>query len=735
MRSEYSAVRTIVLSLSPLTLALLTAFSANAATTDSTESAVVLPAIEVKASAIEQISFGETISGNAKKTRQFASDDTAKLLEGTPGLSFYTGGGVSSLPVINGLADDRLKISVDGMTITSACPNHMNPALSYIAPAALSQINVYAGVVPVSQGGDSIGGTINVVSAAPEFAKAGEGVKTNGNLSAYYRGNGDVKGVNARATMASENFNLTYTGNTVDAGNYEDGDDKVVGASRYKVRNNSVKLAMKQNDDLFSLDIGWQDIPVQGFPNQAMDMIYNKSLSFNAAYAGDFSWGLLDARVYRQAVKHKMDILPEKGGQMPMDTDAADLGYSVVATSYVTEDRTLRLGHEFHRYTLDDWWPALENSFMGPHDFWNIRNGKRQRVALFSELDSSFSEKLVTQLGARIEQVRMNTGDVTGYHSAVDGSYGGMMGSTPYEDSTYKTDADAFNAKDHQRDDLNLDLTASARYTLSASQTYDIGLSRKTRSPNLHERYTWSNEAMMAGLMNNWFGDLNSYVGNIDLEPEVAYSLRASADWHDPAGNDWQLKITPFFTLVQDYINVVPNTDANPYNMSMLVGRQSLRFANEDAKLYGVDIASSKALGQLAGNWSLRASLAYVKAKADGGDNLYNIMPLNARIALDHAYGVWNSRLEAVLVENKDRVSALRAEQQTGGYALINFRTSFDLTTTIRLDAGIDNLFDRMYRLPLGGLEYASADMMTGVAPSTMRGAGRSVNAGLSVDF
>lgn len=735
MKPNFSAGRTMVLSLSPLALALSTAFSANATATKEQQPEVVLPAVEVKASAIDEVAFGQTISGLTKKTRQFASDDTAKLLEGTPGLSFYTGGGLSSLPVINGLADDRLKIAVDGMTITSACPNHMNPALSYIAPAALSQISVYAGVVPVSQGGDSIGGTINVVSATPEFAKAGAGLKTNGHVSAYYRGNGDVKGVNARATMASENFNLTYTGNTVDAGNYEDGDGKVVGASRYKVRNNSVKLAMKQNDDLFSLDIGWQDVPVQGFPNQAMDMTYNKSLSFNAAYAGDFSWGLLEARAYRQGVRHKMDILPEKGGQMPMDTDAADLGYSVVATSSFTEDSTVRLGHEFHRYSLDDWWPALENSFMGPHDFWNIRDGKRSRFAFFSEVDHRINDKLFTQLGARIEQVRMDTGDVVGYHSAADGSYGGMMGSTPYEDSTYKTDAEAFNAKDHQRDDLNLDLTASARYTLSSSQSYDIGLSRKTRSPNLHERYTWSNEAMMAGLMNNWFGDLNSYVGNIDLEPEVAYSLRVSADWHDPAGSDWQLKVTPFYTLVQDYINVVPNTDANPYNMSMLVGRQSLRFANEDARLYGVDIASSKALGQLGGHWALRASLAYVKAKADGGDNLYNIMPLNARIALDHAYGVWSNRFEAVLVENKDRVSALRAEQQTAGYALVNFRTSFDLTSKVRLDAGIDNLFDRMYRLPLGGLEYASADMMTGVAPSTMRGAGRSVNAGISVDF
>lgn len=731
MQSSHHSGRTLLLSLSPLALAFASAFSAHAAPAE--EQAKLLPAIEVKGS-IDEVAFGNTINKD-HKNQQFASDDTAKLLENTPGLSFYTGGGVSSLPAINGLADDRLKISVDGMTITSACPNHMNPALSYIAPVALSHINVYAGVVPVSQGGDSIGGAIHVVSAAPEFAKPGEGYKTSGNLSAYYRGNGDVKGASARASLAAEDFSLTYTGNTVDAGNYEDGDGKVVGASRYKVRNNAVKLAMKQGDDLFSLDIGWQDIPLQGFPNQAMDMTYNKSLSLNAAYSGEFSWGLLEARAYRQSVRHKMDILPEKGGQMPMDTDAADLGYSLLATASLTENQTLRLGHEFHQYSLDDWWPALANSFMGPHDFWNIRDGKRQRFALFAELDNQLNEKLSTQLGARIEKVRMNTGDVTGYHSAVDGSYGGMMGSTPYDDSTYKTDADAFNAQDHHTDDLNLDLTAALRYVRNETQTYDLGLSRKTRSPNLHERYIWSNEAMMAGLMNNWFGDLNSYVGDIHLEPEVAYSLRMSADWHDAAGKDWQLKVTPFYTLVQDYINVEPNTNPNPYNMSMLVDRQSLRFANDDAKLYGVDVSGSKALGQWAGAWTVRSTIAYVRGKADSGDNLYNIMPLNMRLALEHHQGAWRSSLETEMVASKDRLSTLRAEQQTAGYALVNLRTSVELTATIRLDAGVDNLLDRAYRLPLGGLEYASADMMMGIAPSTMRGAGRSVNAGISVDF
>lgn len=712
---------------SRIAIAVASALMTNLAWAQSQVSTPVLPSIEVTAERIHSSpTFGTSLRGDALNARRFATNDTAMLLEGTPGVSFYTGGGVSSLPVINGLADDRLKISVDGMTITSACPNHMNPALSYIDPAALSQVNVFAGIVPVSQGGDSIGGAIAVKSVSPVFAEPGQGLRTSGNLNAFYRSNGEVTGVGARAAVATENFSIGYVGNTVDAGNYKDGNGNVVGASRYKVRNNAVKLAAKAGDDIYSLDIGWQDIPVQGFPNQAMDMIYNKSLSFNAAYNGAFSWGSLEARAFRQRVRHKMDILPEKGGQMPMETDAVDLGYSIVATTPLGDAHVARFGHEFHRYTLDDWWPPLASGFMSPNDFWNIRDGKRDRAALFAELDSKLNDKLSTQIGARLEQVTMNTGNVQGYFSTGDTGYG-----APADGDIYQVDADAFNAKNHKRTDLNWDLTASARYVESERKTYDIGFSRKTRSPKLHERYTWSNEAMMAGLMNNWFGDLNSYVGNIDLKPEVAYSLKVSADWHDAEGHDWQLKVAPFYTYVQDYINAVPNTNANPFNMTMLAGRQSLKFVNQDAKLYGLDISGKKSLGRAAGEWAARASLSYVRAKADNGDNLYNIMPLSARLALDHNLGAWSNTLETVLVASKDKVSSVRAEQKTAGYAIANFRTSYKVTKSIRLDAGVDNLFDRQYSLPLGGLEYATA--MTGLKP--VRGMGRSINAGVSVDF
>lgn len=676
--------------------------------------------------------FCVSLDGKTLTARRFATNDTATLLDDVPGVSFYAGGGVSSLPVINGLADDRLKITVDGMSITSACPNHMNPALSYIDPEAVSQINVYAGIVPVSQGGDSIGGSIAVKSTPPVFAQPGEGMKTSGNITAFHRSNGGVNGVSVQANAATENFSIGYVGNTVDAGNYKDGNGQEVAASRYKVRNNALKLATVTGSDLWTVAIGWQDIPFQGYPNQSMDMTSNKSFSINASYSGSFDWGTLEARAFRQHVRHKMDVLQDKAAAaglaaadsyMPMDTDAMDLGYSIVGTTQLNENQIARFGHEFHRYTLDDWWPPLAGSTaMGPNTFWNVNGGQRDRLALFAELDTKLNDKLSTQIGARVEQVTMNTGDVQGYYDA----------SAPYGDA-YETDAASFNAKDHKRKDLNWDVTASARYVNSSSETYDIGFSRKTRSPNLHERYTWSSEAMMAGLMNNWFGDLNSYVGNLNLKPEVAYSLKASADWHDAERQDWQLKVAPFYTYVKDYINAVSNTSSNGYNMSGILGRQSLTFTNQDAYLYGVDISGKKLLGKAYGEWTVRAALSYTRGKTTDGDNLYNIMPLNARLAIDHTRGSWTNTLEGVFVRAKSNVSAVRAEQATPGYSIANYRTSYKLSNSVRLDAGIDNLFNRQYYLPLGGLEYVTGSMTSAAQP--LRAMGRSINVGVSISF
>ncbi|WP_084164514.1 TonB-dependent receptor plug domain-containing protein [Skermanella stibiiresistens] len=76
-----------------------------------------------------------TVAGAALVARRLSSSDAAALLRDVPGMSLAAGGGVSSLPSLDGLLGDRLKQLVNGVPVTAACPNHMNPPFSYIDAA------------------------------------------------------------------------------------------------------------------------------------------------------------------------------------------------------------------------------------------------------------------------------------------------------------------------------------------------------------------------------------------------------------------------------------------------------------------------------------------------------------------------------------------------------------------------------------------------------------------------
>jgi iron complex outermembrane recepter protein len=80
-------------------------------------------------------------------------------------------------------------------------------------------------------------------------------------------------------------------------------------------------------------------------------------------------------------------------------------------------------------------------------------------------------------------------------------------------------------------------------------------------------------------------------------------------------------------------------------------------------------------------------------------------------------------------------VQAIRNELVTPGHAVLNLRTSYRWnlveSTRVRLDAGIDNLANRNYALPLGG-RYWIGDK-TGQTQLTAMG--RSLFGGLTFEF
>ncbi|MBU1691338.1 MAG: TonB-dependent receptor [Gammaproteobacteria bacterium] len=723
-----------------------------------------LEEVVVSASKVDaQPAFGSSSLGEASLAPMRSStSDTASLLRDVPGVSLYGAGGVSSLPVIQGLADDRLRIKVDGMDLISACGNHMNPPLSYIDPSSVGSIQVFGGIAPVSVGGDSIGGAIHVNSSEPEFAAVGQGTLTKGQVGAFYRSNGNATGGNVSATIASEKLSMTYSGSTVESGNYKAGGDfksagpaaagrgwlagDEVGSTMYKSTNQSLGFALRHENHLVELKLGVQDIPYQGYPNQRMDMTGNDSEQINLRYKGKYEWGALEARAYEEKTRHKMQFYNDKlywygsntgapfpdglpcvpsagaagcAAGMPMDTEGKNTGIAVKADIILSVRDLLRVGGETQRYRLNDWWDPAGKG-MWPDTFWNIRNGERDRLALFAEWEAQWKPQWLTQFGVRHETVDMNTGSVQSY-------------SSPNAEVT------AFNLRDHKKTDHNLDLTALARYTPDDTQTFEFGYAQKTRSPNLYERYTWSTSGMMMRMI-NWAGDGNGYVGNLDLTPEVAHTLSATADWHDAAKEQWGLKVTPYYTYVDNYIDAALCTTASCVASNATPGFRYLQFVNQSARLYGMDVSGYMPLAKTSGYGRFTATgmLNYVNGEnRTTGDNLYNIMPLNVKLAVVQSLGDWTNTVEAQLVDAKTDVSQVRNEVKTAGYGLLNLRSSYAWKQA-RFDVGIDNLFNKFYNLPLGGAYVGQGKTMTstGVAWGIpVPGMGRSIYAGVNVKF
>ncbi len=689
-----------------------------------------------------------------------ATSDTASLLKNVPGVSLYGAGGVSSLPAIRGLADDRLRIKVDGMDLISACGNHMNPPLSYIDPTNVEHIQVLAGITPVSLGGDSIGGTIVAESPAPEFAATGKGTLLKGETGFYYRSNGNAKGGNIKATIANETLSMTYSGSTAESDNYKAAeafkeaglaapgrgwlDAEEVGSTAYRSRNHSLGLAMRNENHLTELKLGVQDIPFQNWPNQRMDMTGNDSTQINLRHTGQFGWGVLEGRVYREKTRHKMQFGEDKlfwygpgaptdfsdsgipcepgptcAAGMPMDTEGRNTGVALKAEIDLSERDLLRVGAEAQRYRLNDWWDPAGKG-MWPDTFWNINDGQRDRLALFTEWEARWSRQWLTQFGIRGERVEMDAGEVQGYR-----------------DAGYLADATAFNAADRKRTDNNFDLTALARFTPDATRTIEFGFARKTRSPNLYERYTWSTNGM-AMLMVNMAGDGNGYVGNLGLEPETAHTVSATFDWHDAGQQKWGLKVTPYFTHVTDYI------DAERLDKSLGVTDDFvfLTFVNHSATLYGLDLSAHMPLAKTKryGNFTATGALNYVRGKnRTTGDNLYNIMPLNVKLAVNQHLNSWTNTIEVELVDDKRNVSQVRNEVPTDSYSLVHLRSSYQWKQ-VRFDIGVENLFDKFYNHPLGGAytgQGATMPPRPGLVPwgVTVPGMGRSIYTGVNIKF
>lgn len=681
------------------------------------------------------------ITADEITNRQAQVQDTAKLLEDIPGISLQVGGGVSSLPILHGLNDDRVKIDVNGMTITSACANHMNPALSYIDRTNIGKITVLQGVTPVSMGGDSLGGTIIVESLEPKFAEPGKELLINGKATAFYRSNGDAFGGSIAAGVANEKVRLDYTGSHTQSMNYNDGNGQIVKSTAYENQNHAASLAFKFDNHLLEFKGGQQHIPYQGFPNQRMDLTNNDSIFGNVRYRGNFDWGNLESKLYLENTSHSMDIESDKfysnnrnrplTMKMPMETRGKNLGYKILAESPINQRDTVRIGNEFHSNQINDFWPPVIGSMgMAPNTFVNLNNASRDRVGTFAEWEANWNPEWKSMLGLRYDHTMADTGNVQAYRTS---------GPTVIE-------ANAFNLKDHERNYDTFDVTAMMQFTPNKISQYEFGYARKNRMPSLYELYPWSTSGMMMTMIGT-YGDGNAYVGNMNLKPETAHNISFTANFHEAENNSWEVKATPYFSYVENYIDADRCGPTNPTcitSNALNNGFYYLQNQNHDARLWGADLSARTDLVKHSsyGDLGAHSTMSYVRGERMDGGNLYHMMPFNIKLALDHKLDNWKNMLEMQFVDSKSDVQQIRNELHTPSYVLLNAKTGYTWKN-LSVDVGIDNILDKQYYHPLAGAytgDYYAMNIGSMIDSGyrnnrNIPGMGRSVFVGLSLTY
>jgi iron complex outermembrane receptor protein len=595
--------------------------------------------------------------------------DSVALLRDTPGAAIVRNGPQTGLVQLRGLSGDRVRVSVDGLSITPACPNHMDPPLHYVSPTSVETFMVMAGITPVSLGGDNLGGTVLVQPPAPRFATNDQALSF-GKLGGFYRSSDDGYGFHGEGGVANPQVGAAYHGSWQHASDLRFPGGRVRDTG-FDTQEHDLLTGWLTQHGVWSADAGLVRTREAGTPALPMDMIEDDGYRVGLKQHGDYDFGSLAGRLYYHAIDHLMDnysLRPVPTGGMRMRSPATSDDFGAdLALSLSCDVHTFRVGTGFHLNAFD----AYQRNVMTRAQQDTLNDATRARVGTYVEWQAEWTDQWTTLVGIRNDTVMSDAANVRHFFPAS------------------AADAARFNGRDHDFRDANFDATASLRFTPNPGSAYELGVGRKNRAPSLLERYLWTPLNASAGQ-----ADGRTYLGQLDLDSETSHQISLTADLH---GSRWQLQATPFYNWVRDYIQgtPTPRLDAS--------GRPVLQFQNVSrADLYGVDALARYSLGE---HIVLRGQVSYVRGlNRDDDDNLYRIAPLRGSLSLDCRVQPWESTIEVVLAGDQNQVAAYNQEPTTPGYALLHLRTAYTFWNRLRLEVGVENLTNERYADHLGGI-------------------------------
>jgi iron complex outermembrane receptor protein len=650
--------------------------------------------------------------------------DSMEILTRMPGANVNRNGPLSGQAQYRGLFGPRMTVTVDGMRVTPGGPNWMDAPLHYMPAGLTAQVTMTRGIAPVGAG-PGIGGLIQAESKKSQFAPDDDLQFTGDTTVSLMSNNGTS--VSAFAGLSNSDHRFHALASVEDGEVIESGNGKI-GATEHGRTTYAAGYGYRWGTGEVGLDLSHTDTDPTGTPALPLDISFFETDRLNAEFQTRLKKTQLALRVFHTDVEHGMNNFllrdPPDFSQISLppfqdedrrfvDVDADATGFIASATVDVQGSRfSVGMDGNFESHTAVVFDPDFEPFFVD-----NFHDATLDQTGLFAEWFGDVGEKWSMEAGIRYMRVESDAGTVDAFPAQLADMNPGAfsLGTPPF---AVKVLRDRFNAANRAVTDNNFDLVLKFEKQLWHSLRLGAGYGRKTRSPMYVERYLWIPLEVNSGL-----GDLNNYIGNIDLAPEVSDQVEFSLDWTFAGG---YLSPRFFYRYVDDFIQGVASTDPIVIAVSGNANGDPtpLEFANVDAEFYGFDVVARYRFSE----WlHLDSTVNFVRGKrTDIDDDLFRIAPLNGRIALTADHGDWSVTADVVLVAKQDKISRTivvdeprSSNAPTPGYGLLNLYGQWRLRDNLQIRAGAENVLDKQYTNHLAGFNrVTNSDVPFGVRVS-----------------
>ncbi len=542
----------------------------------------------------------------------------------------------------------------------------------------LSRIEVAKGFSSLTYGPNTLGGAINLVSRRPSKAFEGE---VGAGVS--FSDGGDNYGYRSYANLGSNQGNWYVQGGYSQlnedyfpmAGSYgksagEDGGD----------RNNSYR-----KDSKLSLKLG---LTPNASDEYAIGLVSQHGVKGTPPYAGNVAG--VTPRYWRWPYWDKDSI------------------YALSSTRIGEHTLKLRLYHDTYRNSLFAYDDATytkqvkKSSFRSRYD--DYTNG------FSAEMDLALASNNRLKVAYHFKQDvhrEMNEGEPMRH-------FKDRTQSLAFEDSHAFTSRlslvtgisferrDSLQAEDYnsttkavsdfrQKDNDAINGQAGLFYGVGDSGKLRLTLARKSRFPTIKDRYSYR---------------MGTAIPNESLKMERADHLEVG--YNDRLGSNWQYDLALFHSDITDMIQsvtIAPGACTTaPCSQMQNVGK--VRAEGLEATLRGQ-----------VGNWDLSAAYTYLDRDNRSSSRVFLTDTPHHKLFSSAAWnaGPWSAVASAELASS--RYSSSDGKQVAHGFGIANLKGGYRLGNGVLLEAGVRNLFDRLYEYSEGFPEAGRTYFLQANAP------------------